>query len=208
MVIGATHVGKRGLSWREELGTGPRSAWQREKLPGACEACRGLGCEAEAEGQTNFPQGGFGEVVPHLGSASGKRSRGAGCESALGPTGGLYSGEVLVWDMSHPEDPLLWRTGLTDDTHTDPVYQVRAVGCCWGVGGGPIPFPLSWAVLSQACFSRPSRSEGARLAQLRPKVTGELAAGQLLSVFSEAPGHESHSAPWLGPPPGLWAAPA
>ncbi|XP_025865228.1 cytoplasmic dynein 2 intermediate chain 2 isoform X1 [Vulpes vulpes] len=38
--------------------------------------------------------------------------------------GGLYSGEVLVWDMSHPEDPLLWRTGLTDDTHTDPVYQV------------------------------------------------------------------------------------
>ncbi|XP_070655470.1 cytoplasmic dynein 2 intermediate chain 2 isoform X3 [Bos indicus] len=37
--------------------------------------------------------------------------------------GGLYSGEVLVWDMSRPEDPLLWRTGLTDDTHTDPVYQ-------------------------------------------------------------------------------------
>ncbi|XP_006154184.1 WD repeat-containing protein 34 [Tupaia chinensis] len=38
--------------------------------------------------------------------------------------GGLYSGEVLVWDISRPEDPLLWRTGLTDDTHTDPVYQV------------------------------------------------------------------------------------
>ncbi|XP_055397293.1 cytoplasmic dynein 2 intermediate chain 2 isoform X2 [Bubalus kerabau] len=38
--------------------------------------------------------------------------------------GGLYSGEVLVWDMSRPEDPLVWRTGLTDDTHTDPVYQV------------------------------------------------------------------------------------
>ncbi|KAI5937906.1 Cytoplasmic dynein 2 intermediate chain 2 [Manis javanica] len=38
--------------------------------------------------------------------------------------GGLYSGEVLVWDLSHPEDPLLWRTGLTDDTHTDPVNQV------------------------------------------------------------------------------------
>lgn len=44
----------------------------------------------------------------------------------LGPTGGLYSGEVLVWDMSRPEDPLLWRTGLTDDTHTDPVYQVSS----------------------------------------------------------------------------------
>lgn len=42
------------------------------------------------------------------------------------PLGGLYSGEVLVWDISRPEDPLLWRTGLTDDTHTDPVYQVRA----------------------------------------------------------------------------------
>lgn len=41
------------------------------------------------------------------------------------PSGGLYSGEVLVWDMSHSEDPLLWRTGLTDDTHTDPVCQVR-----------------------------------------------------------------------------------
>ncbi|XP_066896695.1 cytoplasmic dynein 2 intermediate chain 2 isoform X2 [Kogia breviceps] len=38
--------------------------------------------------------------------------------------GGLYSGEVLVWDVSHPEDPLLWRTGLTDDAHTDPVSQV------------------------------------------------------------------------------------
>ncbi|XP_011362481.1 WD repeat-containing protein 34 isoform X1 [Pteropus vampyrus] len=38
--------------------------------------------------------------------------------------GGLYSGEVLVWDMSRPEDPLLWRTGLTDDTHRDPVSQV------------------------------------------------------------------------------------
>uniref|UniRef100_A0A452V5K3 WD repeat domain 34 n=1 Tax=Ursus maritimus TaxID=29073 RepID=A0A452V5K3_URSMA len=45
--------------------------------------------------------------------------------------GGLYSGEVLVWDVSNPEDPLLWRTGLTDDTHTDPVYQVRAWAAGW-----------------------------------------------------------------------------
>ncbi|XP_063491935.1 cytoplasmic dynein 2 intermediate chain 2 isoform X9 [Symphalangus syndactylus] len=37
--------------------------------------------------------------------------------------GGLYSGEVLVWDLSRLEDPLLWRTGLMDDTHTDPVSQ-------------------------------------------------------------------------------------
>lgn len=51
--------------------------------------------------------------------------------------GGLYSGEVLVWDMSRPEDPLLWRTGLTDDTHTDPVYQVRRL-----LGGAASHRPL------------------------------------------------------------------
>lgn len=56
--------------------------------------------------------------------------------------GGLYSGEVLVWDTSRPEDPLLWRTGLTDDTHTDPVYQVRAAGVGrWEA----FPIPLSLA---------------------------------------------------------------
>ncbi|XP_004640635.1 WD repeat-containing protein 34 [Octodon degus] len=38
--------------------------------------------------------------------------------------GGLYSGEVLLWDLSRLEDPLLWRTGLTDDSHMDPVCQV------------------------------------------------------------------------------------
>ncbi|XP_020649114.3 cytoplasmic dynein 2 intermediate chain 2 [Pogona vitticeps] len=38
--------------------------------------------------------------------------------------GGLFNGEVLVWDTSRLEDPLVWRTGMTDDTHTDPVYQV------------------------------------------------------------------------------------
>lgn len=53
--------------------------------------------------------------------------------------GGLYSGEVLVWDMSRPEDPLLWRTGLTDDTHTDPVYQVRRL-----VGGAGSHSLLPW----------------------------------------------------------------
>ncbi|XP_019396651.1 PREDICTED: WD repeat-containing protein 34 [Crocodylus porosus] len=39
--------------------------------------------------------------------------------------GGLFSGEVMVWDTSRIEDPLIWRTGMTDDTHTDPVYQVK-----------------------------------------------------------------------------------
>lgn len=46
-----------------------------------------------------------------------------GCFLSL--SGGLFSGEVLVWDTSRLEDPLVWRTGMTDDTHTDPVYQVR-----------------------------------------------------------------------------------
>ncbi|NXU90521.1 WDR34 protein, partial [Xiphorhynchus elegans] len=37
--------------------------------------------------------------------------------------GGLFSGELVVWDTSRTEDPVIWRTGMTDDTHTDPVYQ-------------------------------------------------------------------------------------
>ncbi|NXP49243.1 WDR34 protein, partial [Heliornis fulica] len=41
--------------------------------------------------------------------------------------GGLFSGELVVWDTSRTEDPVLWRTGMTDDTHTDPVYQVTWV---------------------------------------------------------------------------------
>ncbi|XP_075295181.1 cytoplasmic dynein 2 intermediate chain 2 isoform X1 [Opisthocomus hoazin] len=39
--------------------------------------------------------------------------------------GGLFSGELVVWDTSRTEDPVVWRTGMTDDTHTDPVYQVN-----------------------------------------------------------------------------------
>ncbi|NWR33892.1 WDR34 protein, partial [Tachuris rubrigastra] len=39
--------------------------------------------------------------------------------------GGLFSGELVVWDTSRTEDPVIWRTGMTDDTHTDPVYQVH-----------------------------------------------------------------------------------
>lgn len=88
----------------------------------------------------------------------------------LGPTGGLYSGEVLVWDLSRPEDPLLWRTGLTDDTHTDPVYQVRQVR--------EAPSPSQHrALLSWACFLRPHTREGACLSQPQMEVTRELAVG-------------------------------
>ncbi|NWU98848.1 WDR34 protein, partial [Upupa epops] len=39
--------------------------------------------------------------------------------------GGLFSGELVVWDTSRTEDSVMWRTGMTDDTHTDPVYQVN-----------------------------------------------------------------------------------
>ncbi|NXI45609.1 WDR34 protein, partial [Galbula dea] len=39
--------------------------------------------------------------------------------------GGLFSGELVVWDTSRREDPVIWCTGMTDDTHTDPVYQVH-----------------------------------------------------------------------------------
>ncbi|CAH2316295.1 spectrin alpha chain, non-erythrocytic 1 isoform X1 [Pelobates cultripes] len=38
--------------------------------------------------------------------------------------GGLFNGEVLLWDTSRTDDPLIGRTGLTADTHTDAVYQV------------------------------------------------------------------------------------
>ncbi|EPY83299.1 WD repeat domain 34 [Camelus ferus] len=58
--------------------------------------------------------------------------------------GGLYSGEVLVWDISRPEDPLLWRTGLTDDTHTDPVYQALAIPSLLQSCSERFPTVLSW----------------------------------------------------------------
>ncbi|KAM3911742.1 cytoplasmic dynein 2 intermediate chain 2 [Leptodactylus fuscus] len=39
-------------------------------------------------------------------------------------TGGLFNGEVLVWDTSRTDDPLIGRTGLSIDSHMDAVYQV------------------------------------------------------------------------------------
>ncbi|XP_053552083.1 cytoplasmic dynein 2 intermediate chain 2 isoform X2 [Bombina bombina] len=38
--------------------------------------------------------------------------------------GGLFSGEVAVWDISQTDDPLIARTGITPDSHTDAVYKV------------------------------------------------------------------------------------
>ncbi|XP_018557419.1 WD repeat-containing protein 34 [Lates calcarifer] len=38
--------------------------------------------------------------------------------------GGLYSGEVVVWDTSRTQDPVLALTGMSADSHREPVYQV------------------------------------------------------------------------------------
>lgn len=41
--------------------------------------------------------------------------------------GGLYSGEVIVWDTSCTQDPVLAQTGMSQDTHREPVYEVKWV---------------------------------------------------------------------------------
>ncbi|KAM7369427.1 hypothetical protein PAMP_013696 [Pampus punctatissimus] len=41
--------------------------------------------------------------------------------------GGLYSGEVMLWDTSRTQDPVLAQTGMTADSHREPVYQVAWV---------------------------------------------------------------------------------
>ncbi|XP_067826053.1 WD repeat-containing protein 34 [Heptranchias perlo] len=39
--------------------------------------------------------------------------------------GGLYNGEVLIWNSSKTDDPLIARSGMSEDTHHEPVYQVQ-----------------------------------------------------------------------------------
>ncbi|KAL6097261.1 dync2i2 [Pungitius sinensis] len=41
--------------------------------------------------------------------------------------GGLYNGEVVVWDTSQTQDPVLVQTGMSADGHREPVYQVAWV---------------------------------------------------------------------------------
>ncbi|KAM8872603.1 cytoplasmic dynein 2 intermediate chain 2 isoform 1-T1 [Synchiropus picturatus] len=41
--------------------------------------------------------------------------------------GGLYSGEVVVWDTSRAQDLVLAQTGMSTDSHREPVYQVKWV---------------------------------------------------------------------------------
>lgn len=42
-------------------------------------------------------------------------------------TGGLYNGEVLVWDTSRTQDLVLALTGMSADSHREPVYQVKVL---------------------------------------------------------------------------------
>ncbi|XP_067868221.1 WD repeat-containing protein 34 isoform X2 [Heterodontus francisci] len=39
--------------------------------------------------------------------------------------GGLFNGEVLVWNSCKTDDPLIARSGMSEDTHREPVYQVQ-----------------------------------------------------------------------------------
>lgn len=48
--------------------------------------------------------------------------------------GGLYSGEVMVWDTSHTQDPVLAQTGMCSDTHKEPVYEVTSSVSPWIIG--------------------------------------------------------------------------
>ncbi|XP_032334462.1 WD repeat-containing protein 34 isoform X2 [Camelus ferus] len=95
--------------------------------------------------------------------------------------GGLYSGEVLVWDISRPEDPLLWRTGLTDDTHTDPVYQVLSVATdgkvlLWqGAGAGRLQLSAGFALAVQQL---------PRNTKLKKPPRGETEVGATAVAFS------------------------
>ncbi|XP_029371446.1 cytoplasmic dynein 2 intermediate chain 2 isoform X2 [Echeneis naucrates] len=41
--------------------------------------------------------------------------------------GGLYSGEVVIWDTSRTQDPVLALTGMSADSHREPIYQVAWV---------------------------------------------------------------------------------
>lgn len=38
--------------------------------------------------------------------------------------GGLYNGRVVVWDTSQTDDPVLAQTGISADSHREPVCEV------------------------------------------------------------------------------------
>uniref|UniRef100_A0A3Q2ZLR2 Dynein 2 intermediate chain 2 n=1 Tax=Kryptolebias marmoratus TaxID=37003 RepID=A0A3Q2ZLR2_KRYMA len=57
---------------------------------------------------------------------------------------GLYNGEVLVWDTSRTQDPVLVQTGMPAEGHREPVYQRKAeFGVLSSSSGGRV---LLWTV--------------------------------------------------------------
>ncbi|KAM4527898.1 cytoplasmic dynein 2 intermediate chain 2 [Odontesthes bonariensis] len=67
--------------------------------------------------------------------------------------GGLYSGDVVVWDISRTQDPVLAQTVMSSDSHREPVNQVAWVslqkkgeyGVLSASSGGRV---LLWMVVS------------------------------------------------------------
>ncbi|XP_026885213.2 WD repeat-containing protein 34 [Electrophorus electricus] len=41
--------------------------------------------------------------------------------------GGLYNGDLIIWDTSRTQDPVLAQTGMSPDAHREPVYEVKWV---------------------------------------------------------------------------------
>ncbi|XP_068012177.1 cytoplasmic dynein 2 intermediate chain 2 isoform X1 [Melanerpes formicivorus] len=108
--------------------------------------------------------------------------------------GGLFSGELVVWDTSRTEDPVVWRTGITDDTHTEPVYQVS-----WVPEGRQQGRPRLWSAAPDGKVLAWQEQEGRlapaggftlaapqlpRSAQLRKLARGEAAVGVTSLSFS------------------------
>ncbi|XP_054249384.1 cytoplasmic dynein 2 intermediate chain 2 [Indicator indicator] len=108
--------------------------------------------------------------------------------------GGLFSGELLVWDTSRTEDPVVWRTGMTDDTHTEPVYQVS-----WVPDGQRWSCPRLWSAALDGKVLSWQEQEGRlalaggftlgasqlpRRAELRKLARGKAAVGVTSLSFS------------------------
>ncbi|XP_028318162.1 cytoplasmic dynein 2 intermediate chain 2 [Gouania willdenowi] len=96
--------------------------------------------------------------------------------------GGLFTGEVLVWDSSRTLDPVLARTGMLAESHREPVYHVswvslgqkkedlQVLSCCsggkillWTLNSDPTRLVLSDAfalVLSQIPHSSSFKGRG------------------------------------------------
>uniref|UniRef100_A0A6Q2XSR8 WD repeat domain 34 n=1 Tax=Esox lucius TaxID=8010 RepID=A0A6Q2XSR8_ESOLU len=92
--------------------------------------------------------------------------------------GGLYSGEVVVWDTNRTQDPVLAQTGMSTDAHREPVYQVAWVPgqrrgemlvlsagsggrvLLWTVDGGSLVLSAGYALVRQQVPHNSSLSKG------------------------------------------------